>query len=221
MVRVPTAQIGDKWSVSFNGPEYITKLKGFENLFQEQLRNVTENLLKGGVTVARKTLDSAETEWGRARIRGERFGVRFSPEGNTAGRNKTGFMMNSLDWKLVERQSGRNKVGGKLGWFPENTKGRDGYIRMQEYGFRNISKFNRSETARTGRASFYNDPSRPRWTHGAKSLEAGKRSVDRRAQAAFSAAWNESVRQWYAAGFKTSPGSYKAARGRFARFGRV
>jgi len=222
MVRVPTGKVADKWSVTFNGPEYITKLKGFDALFQAQLKNVAENLLKGAVGVARETLDKAETPvgWGQARMRGERFGVKFRPYGNSPGRNRSGFMINSLDWKIEDRPSGRNIFQGKLGWFPENTRGKDGYIRIQEYGFWNTSRFDMIKTARTGIASFYNSNKRL-WTPGAKALPAARKSLNNRAQAGFAAAWNEAVKQWSAAGFKTSPGSYKAARNRYARFGRV
>jgi hypothetical protein len=221
MVRVPTAKTADAWSITFNGPEYITKLKGFEALFQEQLAAVSENLLKGAVSRAQTHLNQAETPlgWGRSRMAGERDGIRFKPYGKSPGRNRTGFMINSLSWKVEKGDFGRNLFRGKLGWFPEVTGGRDAYIRDQEKGFWNNSRFDRSTTARTGIASFR--PGRPQWTPGAKSLPVASKSLANRAQAGFSAAWNEAAKQWKASGFKTPPGSYQAARNRYARFGRV
>lgn len=220
MVRVPTAKVGDAWSVTFNGIDFINKLKGFDQMFKAELEGVTENLLKGAVTRGRKTLDQAETTWGRARMRGERFGVRFKPYGNSAGRNRTGFMMSALDWKIERSTTTSSGFFGKVGWFPENTKGKDQYIRKQEYGFPNFSRFDRARTAATGVASFY-DASSPRHTKGAKALPAMRKSLKDRAPSGYQAAWNEAVKQWYSAGFKTSPGSFKAARNRYARFGRV
>jgi hypothetical protein len=222
MVRVPTAKVADKWSITFSGPDYVTKLKGFDAIFQEQLKAVSGNLLKGAVGVARDTLNTAETplKWGRSRMRGERNGITFKPYGNSVGRNRTGFMINSLDWKIEDRAAGRNTFQGKLGWFPERTKGKDGYIRDQEYGFKNFSRFDRYRTLKTGVASFVN-VSKPLWTPGAKSLPAARKSLSNRAPAGFQAAWNEAVVQWKSAGFKTNPGSFKAARNRYARFGRV
>lgn len=221
MVRIPTAKTADAWSITFNGPEFTTKLKGFEALFQEQLIAVTENLLKGAVGKAQSHLDRAETPrgWGRSRMAGERDGIRFQPFGNSVGRNRTGFMINSLTSKVERGKFGGNLFRGKLGWFPEVTGGRDAYIRKQEYGFWNNSRFDRATTARTGIASFR--PGRPQWTPGAKSLPVARKSLADRAQSGFSAAWNEAVKQWKSAGFKTSPGSYQAARNRYVRFGRV
>jgi hypothetical protein len=221
MVRVPVAKEADAWSITFNGPEYITKLKGFEKIFQEQLIAVTENLLKGAVGKAREHLDQAETPlgWGRSRLAGQRGDVSFKPYGNTVGRNRTGFMINSLSWKIDRGKFGRNLFAGRLGWFPEVTGGRDAYIRNQEKGFWNNSRFDAATTKRTGIATFR--PGRPQWTPGAKSLPVAAKSLKNRAQAGFSAAWNEAVKQWKGAGFKTPPGSYQAARNRYARFGRV
>lgn len=200
------------------GPFFISKVKAFEAYFQNEILNVTENLAKSGVTVARQAIRNAKTEWGKSRLSGNHFGVRFAPYGRTEGREDTGFMYDSLSYD-VELTGAKNVWNGVFGWPTaaiERTKRKDGisYIEKQENGFYSTRKFDPVATAATGRAQFKKGA--PKWVPGARSLPQGAESIRKRAASAYSAAWNEATRKWYSDGFKTNPGSYIQARDRRA-----
>ena len=200
------------------GPLLVNKLKAFDAYFQNELFNVTENLAKSGVTVARRAIREAKTEWGKSRMSGNHFGVRFAPYGRGEGREDTGFMYDSLSYD-VELTGAKNVWNGVFGWpvsAIERTKkgGEKSYIEMQENGFFGSGKFDPIATAASGRAKFREGA--PKWIPGAKSLPQAAESIRKRAQAAYSAAWNEATRKWYSDGFKTSPGTYRQARERRA-----
>lgn len=204
-------------------PFYKNKIEDFEKILQEQFLEVTRNLAKSGVTVAQRTLREATTEWGKARMRGEAYGVRFAPYGRSAGREKTGFMYDSLSWDVELTGGGsKNQWRGIYGW-PVSaiqqslTPDGQSYIKLQEKGFYNTGKFDPAATAASGRAKFKEGAAR--WTRGAGSLDAAARSIANRSASAWSAAWNEAARQWYASGNTQSVGTYVQGRAR-ARFGR-
>lgn len=209
----------DQIRAQIPAPFLRQKVKSFEAYFQNELYNVTENLAKSGVTVARRALRDAKTEWGKSRMAGNHFGVRFAPYGRSEGREDTGFMYDSLSYD-VEITGARNNWRGIFGWpvsAIEKTRkgGQRSYIELQENGFYGTGKFDPVATAASGKAKFKEGA--PKWIPGAKSLPQASESIRKRAQSAYSAAWNEAVRKWYSDGFKTNPGSYKEARQRRSR----
>ena len=206
--------------VSFVGrtqtPNVIIKLKEFEEYFAREVKNVVQTLAKSGVTVAQRTLREAKTEWGKSRMAGNHFGVRFAPYGRSEGREDTGFMYDSLSAFSPERVGvvgGSDTFRGRWGW-SDAALAAAPYIEAQEFGFFSNSKFDPVATAASGRARFrdgdgYNDL---KWVPGANSLRASEKSVKRRTQAAFSAAWNQAVRNWNSNNLKGNPGTYRDAR---------
>lgn len=210
--------------VSFSGrtstPNVIIKFQEFEEYFAREIKNVVETLAKSGVTVARRTLRAAKTEWGKSRMAGNHFGVRFAPYGRSEGREDTGLMYDSLSVLetvgviVSNRRSGDyNSFEGRWGW-SSSAVAKAPYIEAQEFGFFSNSKFDPVATAASGRASFkegdgYGDL---KYVPGAQSLRAAEKSVRRRTQAAFSAAWNQAVKNWNSDNLKGNPGTYKEAR---------
>lgn len=186
---------------------FVKKVKGFSEYFQASLYNVTENLAKSGVTVARRTLRGAKTEWGKSRMAGNHFGVRFASYGRSEGREDSGFMYDSLDYS-VERQGGDNIWKGSFGW-DSNTVQKAPYIEKQENGFMSAMRFDPVATSKSGIAKF--KEGRTKWIPGAKSLPAARESVRKRTQAAYSAAWNEAAKLWNSSG-GSFPGTYLQAR---------
>lgn len=201
-------------------PNVIIKFQEFEQYFAREIRNVVQTLAKSGVTVARRTLREAKTEWGKSRMAGNHFGVRFAPYGRSEGREDTGLMYDSLS--VFEPQEigtfgggggGYDSFRGAWGW-SSSAVAKAPYIEAQEFGFFSNSKFDPVATAASGRASFkegdgYGDL---KWVPGAQSLRAAEKSVSRRTQAAFSAAWNQAVKNWNSDNLKGNPGTYKEAR---------
>ena len=198
--------IEDSVKALIPGPFY-DKVEGFDDLFQASLYNVTENLAKSGVTVAQKTLRNATTEWGKSRMAGNHFGVRFSPYGRSSGREKTGNMYDSLTYE-VQESAGKNIWKGSFGW---DDAGKNDYIQKQENGFMSYMRFDPVRTAATGIAKFKEGEAK--WVPGAKSLPAGRESIRKRMAAAYSAAWNEAASIYESAG-GPSPGNYLQARAR-------
>jgi hypothetical protein len=192
-----------------------SEFSGFENFLQEQLINVTRNLSKSGITETAKALRAAKTDWGSARIRGEYFGVRFAPEGKSEGREKSGTMIDSLSSGI---RTGRSRDGlfveGFYGW-TDNAVAKNPYIFYQERGFWSVGVFDPAATAASGRAKFKESPNK-KWIRGASSLPKSQQQVAKRASSAFSAAWNEAVRQYNGKGFSGSPtkptGKYRQGR---------
>ncbi len=192
------------------GP-FVEKLKGFDDYFQSALYNVTENLAKSGVTVAQRTLRNAKTEWGKSRMAGNHFGVRFAPYGRSEGREDTGFMYDSLSYSVDFAISGWNVWKGSFGW-DDSVVSQAPYIKDQENGFMSFMRFDPVATAKNGKARFREG--RSKWIPGAQSLPAATESVRKRMASAYSAAWNEAVKVWESSG-NSSPGSYMQARRKY------
>lgn len=183
--------------------EFKKQFNNFDQFLNNQLVNVTQNLAKSGITETRKKLREATTRWGEARMAGIYYGVRFAPEGRSAGREKTGTMYDSLSSKVdTEKLSGGFFVEGVFGW-SKSTLARHPYILFQETGFYSTGRFDPVATAAAGRARFKEGPAR--FVRGAASLPKGRREVMKRAASAYSAAWNEAVREYNRGGFSGTP----------------
>lgn len=200
--------IGDAVRNFIPGP-FVEKIKGFDDYFQNALLNVTENLAKSGVTVARRTIRGAKTEWGKSRMAGNHFGVRFAPYGRSEGRENTGFMYDSLSYD-VKLSGGNNMWKAFYGW-DDKTIQQAPYIEKQENGFMSAMRFDPVATSRSGIAKFREG--RSKWIPGAESLPAARESIRKRSASAYSAAWNQAVQLWEASGNK-SPGTFKESRAR-------
>lgn len=182
------------------------QVAGFNVFLQAQLRNVTQALVAGGVTSARKKLRSSVTDWGKARMAGSYFGVSFAPYGRTAGREETGFMYDSLSSSVNLAPSGKTMWRGTFGWDDAALR-KAPYIPYQEQGFYSTGRFDPVATEASGVARF-KDSGREKWIEGAKSIPYATKQVEKRAAAAYSAAVNEAIKQFKAAGFKGNPDTY-------------
>jgi hypothetical protein len=183
--------------------EFKKQFKNFDQFLNAQLVNVTENLAKSGITETRKKLRDAKSRWGEARMAGVYYGVRFAPEGRSSGREKTGTMYDSLSSRIdAGKDSGGFFVEGVFGW-SKSTIARYPYILFQEIGFYSTGRFDPVATAATGRARFKSGP--PVFVPGVFSLPKARKEVMKRAASAYSAAWNESVKQYNAGGFSGTP----------------
>ena len=181
------------------------QIEGFSVFLQAQIKNVTENLVKSGVTKAREKLRSSVTDWGQARMAGSYFGVSFARYGRTAGREETGFMYDSLSSSVQLAPSGKTMWRGRFGW-DDQALNKAPYIPYQEQGFYSTGAFDPVRTAASGVAKFKEGPEK--WIEGAGSIPFARRSIERRAPAAYSAALNEAIKQFKANGFKGKPGRY-------------
>jgi hypothetical protein len=191
-------QIGRQLSAEFK-----KQFENFDKFLNAQLIAVTQNLAKSGVTETRKKLREATTSWGEARMAGVYYGVRFAPEGRSSGREKTGTMYDSLSSRV---ETGLDASGffveGVFGW-SKPTIAKYPYIVFQELGFYSTGRFDPVATAASGRARFKEGP--PRFVRGAASLPKARVEVAKRAASAYSAAWNEAVKQYNAGGFSGTP----------------
>jgi hypothetical protein len=186
-------------------PIFISQVEGFNEYFQVQLRNVVERLATSGVNVARRTIREAKTEWGKSRMAGNHYGVRFAPYGRSEGREDTGFMYDSLTSSV--RKDG-NTWRGVWGW-PDSAIRKAGYIPLQEFGFYASGKFDPVATAASGKAKFQAvQGGRGKWIPGAYSMFASRDSIGKRIESAFSQAWNQARVDFKAAGNSSDPGSY-------------
>lgn len=198
-----------------DGPEMKGRMGNLKDFFETQLAVVTQNLAQSGANIGKRKLRAAETPWGRARMSGDYGGVRFKPYGRSAGREDTGNMYDSLEaWLLPSNtRTSSNRFNGYFGWRPETIR-KDPYILLQAQGFRSNGSFDPVATAASGIAKFKKGPEK--FVQGAFPLSDAYKSIRNRAQSAYSAAWNEAVKQWNANGFKGNPGSYldrRAAKG--------
>lgn len=189
-------------------PIFKSQVEGFDDYFQNQIKAVVENLAKSGVTETKKALRNAKTEWGKSRMAGNHYGVRFAPYGRSEGREDTGYMYDSLRSRVG--QQGDSRWRGVWGW-PAHALHRAPYIRLQELGFKSAGSFDPVATAASGKARF--KEGKIKSIPGAFSLFASRDAVSRRTESAFSAAWNEARIQFKVAGNKSDPGSYLKARG--------
>jgi hypothetical protein len=190
-------------------PDYSTRFQNLNKYFQEQVHNVTENLAKSAVPIAQNAIRNAKTEWGKSRMAGNHYGVRFAPYGRSEGREETGFMHDSLSWSVEKSKSGKNMWEGRFGW-TQDVLNQAPYIQFQAQGFYSTGAFDPVATAASGRARFKSGPEK--FIEGALPLTPARKSIEKRIASAYSAAWNEAVRQWNSDGFKGNPGSYINAR---------
>jgi len=137
---------------------------------------------------------------------GSYFGVSFARYGRTAGREETGFMYDSLSSSVELASSGKTMWRGRFGW-DDQALSKAPYIPYQEQGFYSTGSFDPIRTAASGVAKF-KDSGREKWIEGARSIPFARRSIERRAPAAYSAAINEAIKQFNANGFKGNPQRY-------------
>ncbi len=203
-------------------PHFSTEVQGFVDYFRLQVAAVSVTLAAGGVNVAKRTLISAETPWGQARMRGEYFGVPFRPYGKGPGRLDSGNMYNAL--KILDTNAAsfagsknKNELNVDFGYDTTMDRGKSGgpYFLDQERGFLNPLSFDPDRTRARGIASF--GPSgNPRRVRGAFALPAAAESIRKRMDSAFSSAWNEAKKQFESDGFSASGvGTYIDARDAF------
>jgi len=185
------------------------QVEGFSVFLQAQIKNVTENLVRSGVSKAREKLRSSVTGWGQARMAGNYFGVSFARYGRTAGREETGFMYDSLSSSVNLAPSGKTMWRGTFGW-DDAALSKAPYIPYQEQGFYSTGVFDPSATAASGIAKFTSG--KEKWIEGAGSIPFARKSIERRAPAAYSAALNEAIKQFKANGFKGEPSKYADAK---------
>lgn len=196
-----------------SGPRLSERLDTLSSYFQSQLEVVLSRLSTAGRNASRKALREATTPWGFARIEGNYGGVRFKPYGRSAGRDDTGFMMESLSGGLADSPGtfgpgSQQFVSDKeafFGWSRE-TISSNPYIASQENGFYSNGSFDPEKTAADGVARF--KAGAKKYIEGADSLSFGIDAVNQIKESFFSGAWNEAVRQWRSDGFTGSPGSY-------------
>ena len=199
-LAVPFAQFSQDIQLG----ELKNSIKSLDAYIQASLKNVTDYLARSGVTVARKALREATTpaDWGKSRMAGEHYGVRFAPYGRSAGREETGHMYDSLTSSVSMASYGKTMWRGTFGW--ENP---EKYIVYQEVGFFSTGVFDPGATAASGRAKFTSG--KEKYIPGARSLPKAVVSIKKRVPAALSAVRNEAIRMWKADGFKGRPASYE------------
>lgn len=183
--------------------EIDKKFENFAKYFHALAAGATKNLSSAGVTETAKALRNAKTEWGKSRIAGNHYGVRFRPEGRGEGRDKSGTMIESLSANI---KAGPGEANGSFGWTSQAIA-KNGYIAFQELGFFTDSRFDPGATAASGVAKFsYGNP--PKFVQGAASLPKARQAVDKLVNSFYSGAWNEAVRQWNKDGFTGDVGKY-------------
>jgi hypothetical protein len=209
------ASLPNSYTLTLDKPDFFSRFVQFNQFFDEEIDVAMENLAKAGVTATTKALDKAVTPrrgnggaWGEARMSGERNGVKFRRYGNSSGRNDTGNMIRSLAWDVSSNYSG-GVTKARFGWIFDF----EAYFFLQERGFTGFTKFNAAATAARGVAMF-SASSKTYKVPGANSLPQGLKTVNQIKDSFFSQAWNRAADRWYAAGRKSSPGSYKSARAR-------
>jgi len=182
---------------------FTNKLKNFEAYFQAQVFAVTENLAKSGENITKKTIREAKTQWGVSRMSGNHYGVKFQAYGRSAGREDSGHMYDSVSSETTIR----NGVAvGTYGWQPSVY---EPYFAMQAFGFESTGRFSPGATRASGQAKFSED-NEPVFIPGfgfGSQVGAGP-SIRKRMKSAYSAAWNEAVRQYEKNGLKGNPGTY-------------
>lgn len=181
------------------------QIEGFSEFLQSQIKNITENLAKSGVTKAREKVRSSVTGWGQGRMAGSYFGVSFARYGRSEGREETGFMYDSLSWRMKSSGSNSKKWRATFGW-DDAALSKAPYIIYQEMGFYSTGVFDPIRTAASGIAKFTSG--REKFIEGAASIPFARRSIEKRAPAAYSAALNEAIKQFKANGFKGNPKKY-------------
>jgi len=179
----------NSYTVDENISTFSSGMSKFDKIFQRVLREAVSRQASGAVTSVRRALNEAVTPWGEARMRGEAAGVKFSPYGNTAGRNDSGNMIESVAAEVFS--DGNGEVVMRFGW----VFNQEDYFLDQEYGFESAFTLNKRATAKSGEAEFKKGQElRPR--EGADSLQSGLIAVRKRGQSFLSAVWNEARKEY-------------------------
>lgn len=195
--------------------ELSEALSALQEFLPAVIAVVSENLAKGGATAAKKQLLNAETPWGRARMAGEAYGIRFKSYGKGPGRYDTGRMYESIESRMEDfKYSGARAVFGY-------KQGAPAYVYAQERGFLSSGTFDAKATKADGVARF--ESGKPKWRKGAFAIPAGMKRVQRLWGSAMSAAWNEAIKQWESAGYgnASSAGTFKQSQRKRPSFNRT
>jgi hypothetical protein len=172
---------------------FSSGMSKFDEIFQRNFSEAIARQAAGAVTSVRNALDKAVTPWGEARMRGEAAGIKFQPYGNSAGRNDTGNMMESVAAEVFS--DGNGEIVMRFGWIFNQ----EDYFLDQEYGFESRYTLNKKATIKSGDAQFRKGQElRPR--EGANSLESGLIALRKRGAAFLSAVWNDTNREYQSAG---------------------
>lgn len=176
---------------------------GFAVYLEGQIAAATQNLVRGGVTSARKQIRNSTTPWGNARMRGSYGDVDFKRYGRTAGREETGYMYDSLSSSTRIEKSGA--IVGTFGWDSDALR-KAPYIILQEMGFYSTGTFDRARTQASGIAKFKAGPEK--YIEGARSIPVARDQIIRRAPSVYSRALNLAIKKFKADGFKGDPKKY-------------
>jgi hypothetical protein len=200
------------YGFTIEGPDLLSSLKLFQIILNEEIMVAKRNLGQAAVNRLENNFNAAETNWGVARIAGERDSVKFPPYGKTTGRNDTGNLIQSLAWEVIQQETSTGiETKARFGWLFNFEE----YFRMQEEGFVHNMKFDHAETAATGQASF--EKTKPMFVKGAEAFPDAIKLVRKIKESFYKQAFNRAKARWEQEGRKTSPGSFDAARKRYER----
>lgn len=119
----------------------VRKLNLAQQVAVQEAETLVLQAAKIGIEAARGKLDTSYTRGGMRRMA---RGI-----GNSAGRNKTGLMINSL--KLLGVKTTNSTVGVKLGW------SEDSYFKFQEKGTRGSRAIPAANSLMSGRRAIENE----------------------------------------------------------------
>jgi len=172
---------------------FSSGMSKFDEIFQRNFRQAMSRQAAGAITAQRNALNNAVTDWGLARMAGEAAGIKFQPEGNSAGRNLSGNMIQSVAAEILA--DGNGQVVMRFGWVFDQ----EDYFLDQEYGFESSYTLNKPTTAKKGYPVFRRGQEvRPR--EGAESLDKALVDIGRRSQSFLSAVWGDTKREYQGAG---------------------
>jgi hypothetical protein len=199
----------EPFSIDFPVSKLLSNLDTFDKIFQEEKLKATSSIAKSGATAMKKALDKAITSWGLKRMAGSASigenGVprSFTPYGNSAGRNDTGHMIDSVSYQVLQHSSGELKVS--VGW----VNNKEDYFIRQEYGFQNYGRF--AGVTAGGKARF-REVKVPLETPPAHSLDAAYKRMKQLQGAFMSRAWNAAKKRYANGGGSANVGTYLEAR---------
>jgi len=199
------------YGFQIKGPDIVTSLNAFNAMLSDEVLVAQRNLGQAAVNRLEKNFNQADTEWGQARIAGEKNGVKFNAYGRTTGRNDTGKMIESLGWEVIQDLSGSGvQTKARFGWIFEFEE----YFRMQEEGFTGYTAFAGVDSS--GNPTF--GPSRRSYkVEGANAFPDALKLVDQLKESFYKQAYNRALARWRQSGRRTSPGSYESAKRRYER----
>lgn len=201
------------YGFTITGPDVVTSLKAFNSILSEEVMVAQRNLGQAAIRRLEKNFNMAVTPWGTARIAGERDGVQFEAYGNTAGRNDSGKMIQSLAWEVVQREAaGGIETKARFGWIFNFEE----YFRMQEEGFTGYTAFDANATQNTGVAQFRKSRRSYR-VEGAQAFPDAIKLVKQLKESFYKQAFNRAKARWFSEGRRTNPGSYEAGKRRYER----